>query len=134
LKRATPQIVPALYLQFAVLPSLRRDANAVEARRPTVGHNARRRLYPARSCASVNGVQIAEDKEGLWARATLAPDSAIRIALARVPGGTISKAELEEEDGRLIYSFEIKVAGKAGEDEVHVDARTGEVVKQEHES
>jgi uncharacterized membrane protein YkoI len=45
----------------------------------------------------------------------------------------ITEAELEEEDGRLIYSFEIKVAGKAGEDEVEVDARTGEVVKQEHE-
>lgn len=94
----------------------------------------------AAACAShgvareVNGVKIVEDKPGLWARATFAPDSAIRIALARVPGGTISAAELEEEDGRLIYSFEIKVAGKSGEEEVHVDARTGEVVKQEHES
>jgi uncharacterized membrane protein YkoI len=94
----------------------------------------------ATACAShgvtrtVNGVQIAEDKEGLWARATLAPDSAMKLALARVPGGTISKGELEEEDGRLIYSFDIKVAGKSGEDEVHIDARTGEIVKQEHES
>ena len=82
----------------------------------------------------VNGVKIVEDKAGLWAQATLAPDSAMKIALARVPGGTITKGELEEEDGRLIYSFDIKVAGKSGEDEVHVDARTGEVVKQEHES
>jgi uncharacterized membrane protein YkoI len=82
----------------------------------------------------VNGVKIVEDKAGLWALATLAPDSAMKIALARVPGGTISKGELEEEDGRLIYSFDIKVAGKSGEDEVHIDARTGEVVKQEHES
>lgn len=82
----------------------------------------------------VNGITIKEDKVGLWSRATLTPDSAIKIALARVPGGTITEAELEEEDGRLIYSFEIKVAGKTGEDEVHVDARTGEVVKQEHES
>ena len=82
----------------------------------------------------VNGVTIVEDKEGLWAQATLAPDSAIKIALARIPGGTISGAELEEEDGRLIYSFELKVAGKSGEEEVHVDARTGEVVKAEHES
>jgi uncharacterized membrane protein YkoI len=93
----------------------------------------------AAGCAShgvarvVNGVKIEEDKVGLWARATLPPDSAIKIALARVPGGTITEAELEEEDGRLIYSFEIKVAGKSGKDEVHVDARTGEVVKQEHE-
>lgn len=81
----------------------------------------------------VNGVQIVEDKEGLWARATLAPDSAIKIALARVPGGKITKGELEEEDGRLIYSFEIEVTGRSGEDEVHIDATTGEVVKQEHE-
>ena len=94
----------------------------------------------AAACAShgvareVNGVKIVEDKVGLWARATFAPDSAIKIALARVPGGTISGAELEEEGGRLIYSFEIKIAGKSGEEEVHVDARTGEVVKQEHES
>jgi uncharacterized membrane protein YkoI len=91
------------------------------------------------ACAShgvarvVNGVKIVEDKEGLWARATLPPDSAINIALARVPGGTIAEAELEEEDGRLIYSFEIKVTGKSGKDEVHVDATTGEVVKQERE-
>ena len=93
----------------------------------------------ATACAShgvareVNGVKIVEEKAGLWARATLAPDSAIKIALARVPGGTISGAELEEEDGRLIYSFELKVAGKSGEEEVHVDAKTGEVVKVEHE-
>jgi uncharacterized membrane protein YkoI len=97
-------------------------------------------IVVAAGCAShgtprvVNGVQIAEDKEGLWSRATLPPDSAMKIALAQVPGGAISKGELEEEDGRLIYSFEIKVAGKSGEDEVHVDAVTGAVVKREHES
>lgn len=97
-------------------------------------------LVVAAGCAKhgvareVNGVRILEDKEGLWAQATLAPDSAIKIALARVPGGQITKAELEREDDRLIYSFDIKVAGKSGVDEVHVDAKTGEVVKHEHET
>lgn len=81
----------------------------------------------------VSGVRIHEDKKGLWERAMLAPDSAIKIALNIVPGGQISKAELEEEDGRLIYSFDIKVAGKDGENEVNVDATTGKVVKHEHE-
>jgi uncharacterized membrane protein YkoI len=81
----------------------------------------------------VNGVRIVEEKQGLWARATLSPDSAIKIAMARVPGGQVTKGELEEEDGRLIYSFDITVAGKSGEDEVHVDANTGAVVKHEHE-
>jgi uncharacterized membrane protein YkoI len=81
----------------------------------------------------VNGVSIVEDKPGLWERATLAPDSAIKIAVAKVPGGQIAKAELEMEDGKLIYSFEIKVAGKDGEDEIHIDAGTGAVLKHEHE-
>jgi uncharacterized membrane protein YkoI len=81
----------------------------------------------------VQGVGIAEDEAGLWAKATLPADSAMRVALARVPGGKDTKAELEEENDRLIYSFEIATAAKEGVDEVHVDARTGEVVKAEHE-
>ena len=81
----------------------------------------------------VQGISIVEDKAGLWARATLPADSAMKIALARVPGGKITQAELEEENDRLIYSFDITVVGKKGTDEVHVDARTGEVVKVEHE-
>jgi uncharacterized membrane protein YkoI len=81
----------------------------------------------------VQGVSIKEDKPGLWQRATISPDAAMRTALARVPGGRITEAELEEEDGRLIYSFDVRVDGRAGYDEVHVDARTGEVVKVEHE-
>jgi len=81
----------------------------------------------------VSGVQIAEEGKGLWARARLKPDSEMKIAMKRVPGGRITKGELEEEDGRLIYSFDITTAGKSGEDEVHVDATTGEVVKVEHE-
>ena len=45
-------------------------------------------------------------------------------ALARVPGGTVHKGVLEEEDGKLIYSFEIKVPGKSGIEEVNVDAKS----------
>ena len=87
----------------------------------------------AGSSREVNGVRITEEKEGLWARATLAPDAAIKIALARVPGGTIDEAELEEENGRLVYSFDIKVAGATGEHEIDVDAVTGAVLKAEHQ-
>jgi uncharacterized membrane protein YkoI len=57
----------------------------------------------------------------------------LRTALARVPGGRITEAELEE-DGRLLYSFDIRVEGRSGVEEVQVDARTGEVVSIEHES
>jgi uncharacterized membrane protein YkoI len=78
-------------------------------------------------------VQVEQERQTLWARATVAPAAAMRTALARVPGGRISKAELEEEDGRLVYSFDIRVPGRDGEDEVQVDARTGAIVKFKHE-
>ena len=66
--------------------------------------------------------------------AQISEDSAKTIALAQVPDGNIENGELENEDGKLIYSFDIKVAGKEGIEEVHVSAMTGEVIKREHES
>lgn len=60
-------------------------------------------------------------------------DSARAIATARVSNATIQSQELEREHGRLIYSFDMKVAGKAGITEVNVNARTGAVVGVSHE-
>jgi uncharacterized membrane protein YkoI len=50
-------------------------------------------------------------------------------ALSLVPG-TLVKEELEHEDGRWIYSFEIKPTGEKGKliKEVNIDADTGDVV------
>ncbi|HEX7104952.1 MAG TPA: PepSY domain-containing protein [Acidothermaceae bacterium] len=61
-------------------------------------------------------------------------DSARVLALAEVPNGKIRSGELEHEKGRWIYSFDIKVAGKAGIEEINVDAMTGKLVAHEHES
>jgi hypothetical protein len=55
-------------------------------------------------------------------------------ALAKVPNGKIQSAELEREHGELIYSFDIKVPGKPGIEEVQVDAINGKVVSMVHES
>ena len=54
-------------------------------------------------------------------------------ALRKVPGGKIVKEELEQENGRLIYSFDIKKGAATGVEEVQVDARDGSVVSVEHE-
>lgn len=78
--------------------------------------------------------KVTEDKPGLFAKAKVTPDAAMATALARVPGGRMAKGELEEEGGKLIYSFDIKVAGRRGIEEVHVDALTGAVIKTEHEA
>lgn len=54
-------------------------------------------------------------------------------ALKKVPGGKIASSELERENGKLIYSFDIKTA-KSGVTEVNVNAVNGEVVDVHHEN
>jgi len=70
----------------------------------------------------------------LKAEAKIKGDSAKKIALAQVPNGKIRSAEIENENGKLIYSFDVKVKGKSGVEEVNVDALTGAVVGTKHET
>ena len=65
--------------------------------------------------------------------AKIAERVARKTALAAVPGGKVRSHELERENGKLIYSYDIKVAGKSGVEEVNVDAMTGDIVAHEHE-
>ena len=62
--------------------------------------------------------------------------AAEKAALAKVTAASkqVSKSELEVEDGCLVYSFDIKVAGKSGVEEVMVDAGNGKVLSHKHES
>jgi uncharacterized membrane protein YkoI len=72
--------------------------------------------------------------DSLKSRAKIAEDVAAKTALAKVPKGEISSVELEREDGKLLYSYDIKVPGKTGIEEVHIDAVTGKFLSKEHES
>ena len=67
-------------------------------------------------------------------QATVSEADAAKTAAARVKHGRIEAVELENEGGKLIYSYELKVAGKSGVEEVNVDAKTGKVVSTEHEN
>lgn len=64
----------------------------------------------------------------------ISKDSATTIALAKVANATVTSSELEREHGKMIYSFDLTVAGQEGTTEVNVDAHTGAVVGTEHES
>ena len=57
-----------------------------------------------------------------------------RAALQRVPHGKIQSAELEQERGRLVWSFDIVRAPSKDITEIQVDARTGTVVSQQTET
>lgn len=78
--------------------------------------------------------RMKEERPGLLAQAAITPDSARSLALARVPGGRIHEAEIEMEDERLVYSFDISVPGQRGVEEVLIDAKTGAFISEEHES
>ncbi|HEY6807541.1 MAG TPA: PepSY domain-containing protein [Gemmatimonadales bacterium] len=69
----------------------------------------------------------------LLAKTKIPEDSAFRIAQAKVPKGAVKAVELENEKGKLIWSWEFTVPGTRGVTEVNVDAVTGDVVGVEHE-
>ena len=84
---------------------------------------------------AAQGVTVKEEKPGLLKKATITSAAAIATAQAKVPKAKLASAEIEQEDGKLIYSFDFKTAGKSGIDEVNVDAMTGKLVGGvEHES
>jgi Peptidase propeptide and YPEB domain len=68
------------------------------------------------------------DRPGLVERVRVADANARVIALQRMPGGTIVEAELEQDDGRLVYSYKIRLADGRGK--VEIDATTAAVLKE----
>ncbi|MHB8837636.1 MAG: PepSY domain-containing protein [Gemmatimonadaceae bacterium] len=94
-------------------------------------------VFAASSVASAQAAspaKISKQDAALHAQAKVTEDAARAIALKEVPGATVNEGELEKENGKLIWSFDLKVAGKKGVEEVQVDAITGKVVAREHES
>lgn len=86
------------------------------------------------SVARAQATYKRELPDSLASKAKISEDSAAKIALKRVAKGSIESVELEREKGKLIYSYDIKQAGKSGVEEVNVDAMTGKVVARMHES
>src|SRR6185503_3243107 len=75
-----------------------------------------------------------ESQAALRKEAKITSAKARATALKEVPNGRVQSSELERENGKLIYSFDIKVPGKSGVEEVNVDAVTGAMIAHEHET
>jgi len=83
----------------------------------------------------LNTPALAKDKKSnLEARAKITKAEAKKIALSKVPHGKIKEAELEEENGKLVWSFDIATPHSKDITEVQVDAVTGEIVSVEKET
>jgi hypothetical protein len=81
--------------------------------------------------ASWGTEQGATSQSAMRKEAKVTMEEAQKAALAK-ESGKIKSKELEREKGRLIYSFDIKMAD--GLHEVNVDAMTGEVIEDTVES
>lgn len=79
-------------------------------------------------------VAMKEEQPGLLARAKITPDAATASAKAKLPQARLVAAEIEQEHGKLIYSFDFKIEGRSGSDEVAVDALTGKILSVAHET
>lgn len=70
----------------------------------------------------------------LASQAKLTRPAAESIALAKVPHGVVKSAELEQEHGALVWSFDIATPGSKDIHEVQVDAKSGAIVATEIET
>jgi uncharacterized membrane protein YkoI len=70
----------------------------------------------------------------LESEAKISKTVAQATALAKVPGGTVKDAELEKENGKLIWSFDVTIPDSKDIKEVAVDAMTGDVISVDTET
>lgn len=82
--------------------------------------------------ASAQNDKDVKQNAKLAKQAKITPEQARATAQAKEPNGTIESSELEKENGKLVYSFDIRNE-KGTITEVQVDAKTGKVVSVEEE-
>ena len=80
------------------------------------------------ACCCTKGKEKEGSEAKLEAQAKISKAEAQKIALAKVPGGTIKESEIEKEKGKLVWSFDVATQGTKDITEVQVDAMTGTVI------
>jgi hypothetical protein len=80
------------------------------------------------------GCATEKSQAELKAKAKISESQARQVALAKAPEGTVKECEIEEEGGKLVWSFDIATPGTKDITEVQVDALTGDVVSVEKET
>ena len=107
---------------------------AAQATQTTTKPVAKTATQTSKTTKSRKTAKKAESQEALQKEAQIPEAPARATALKEVANGTVKSSELEREKGRLVYSYDITVPGKAGVQEVNVDAKTGAVVAKVRES
>jgi uncharacterized membrane protein YkoI len=85
-------------------------------------------------CCSEKAEKHSQKQAKLMAEAKVSKDDATKTALTKIPNGTIKEAELEKENGKLQWSFDVAMPDSKDITEVNVDALTGDVISVNKES
>jgi uncharacterized membrane protein YkoI len=64
----------------------------------------------------------------LMKQAKISKTQAEKVALTKVPNGTIQSGEIEREHGKLVWSFDIAATHTKNVTEVQVDAKSGKII------
>jgi uncharacterized membrane protein YkoI len=88
----------------------------------------------ANPAASAQAAYKKDLPDSLTKVAKITESVAAATAQKRLPKATIAGVELERENGKLQYSYDMKTTGKSGIDEVNVDAITGKIIAVAHET
>lgn len=85
-------------------------------------------ITPAIAAAQALGaLPIHEAEPGLLPQAKINPAIARLTAFGEFPGARLVAAEIRHQDNRLVYSFDLNVAGREGNEQVQIDAATGQI-------
>lgn len=79
-------------------------------------------------------VSAEPSQSALIKQAKITKGEAEHLALERVPHGSIKSAEIENEKGHLVWSFDISTPGTRDITEVLIDAKSGEMISQQTET
>ena len=82
--------------------------------------------------AGISGKDLSEAE--LTKQAGITKGQAQQIALARVSHGVVKSAEIENEKGHLVWSFDIAKPNTKDITEILIDAQTGKIISIQTES
>lgn len=123
-------------LAFVAAPARSAGAQSAAAQTGTADttHHAGAKHHGRKRRPKGHARHARETQADLQQEAKISMDSAKAVAVQTVPGGSVESSELEREHGKLLYSFDIRLAGKPGVEEVQVDALTGKLLSHTHET
>jgi uncharacterized membrane protein YkoI len=123
-----------MFRVLAIAVAIAATTSIAGAQAPTVAKSSAKSSAKTGSVGKRHRTMKKEESQAsLQKEAKISEATARATALKEVPNGTVKSEEIERENGKLIYSYDITVPGKSGIDEVNVNALTGAVVAKSHE-